>query len=190
VLDRIVYLNRGLAVICAFIGAKLLLQALRASGAAWAPTVPPWLSLAVIGTVPLITVTAGAVNSRRTAGRPAENPPDAAPRPDGMARASSERDVLLQRFAVFDIDGNDVWQRADYEQLTRRSWCAGCQNGSAGSAARRRGPGVSAETPAGSRTAFRSLSAGGSVPVMARAPAWMMTWQVSGLSAVAARALR
>ena len=68
-LDRIVYLNRGLAVICAFIGAKLLLQALRGSGAAWAPAVPAWLSLTVIGAVLLVTVTAGAVNSRRTAER-------------------------------------------------------------------------------------------------------------------------
>ena len=33
VLDRIVYLNSGLAVICAFIGIKLLLQALHGSGA-------------------------------------------------------------------------------------------------------------------------------------------------------------
>ena len=55
VLDRITYLNRGLAVICAFIGAKLLLQALRGSGAAWAPAVPAWLSLTVIGAVLLIT---------------------------------------------------------------------------------------------------------------------------------------
>ena len=79
VLDRIIYLNRGLAVICAFIGAKLLLQALRGSGAAWVPVVPAWLSLTVIGAVLLITMTAGAVNSRRTAGSPAGNPPGAAP---------------------------------------------------------------------------------------------------------------
>jgi len=59
VLDQIIYLNRGLAVICAFIGVKLLLQALRGSGAAWAPAMPAWLSLAVVGAVLLITVTAG-----------------------------------------------------------------------------------------------------------------------------------
>jgi len=105
VLDRIIYLNRGLAVICAFIGAKLLLQALRGSGAAWAPTVPAWLSLAVIGTVLLITVTAGIAKSRQ---------------PAGTAPAGDERALLLRRFAVIDIDGNGIWQRADYEQLTRR----------------------------------------------------------------------
>jgi tellurite resistance protein TerC len=120
VLDRIIYLNRGLAVICAFIGAKLLLQALRGSGAAWAPAVPAWLSLTVIGTVLLITVTAGAVIGRRAAGHPAGKPPGAAPLPAGTAPGSGERDVLLRRFAVFDIDGNGVWQRADYERLTRR----------------------------------------------------------------------
>jgi tellurite resistance protein TerC len=120
VLDRIIYLNRGLAVICAFIGGKLLLQALRGSGAAWAPAVPAWLSLAVIGAVLLITVTAGAVISRRAAGHPAGKSPGAASPPAGTAPGSGERDVLLRRFAVFDIDGNGVWQRADYERLTRR----------------------------------------------------------------------
>jgi tellurite resistance protein TerC len=40
VLDRIVYLNSGLAVICAFIGIKLLLQALHGSGVGWAAVVP------------------------------------------------------------------------------------------------------------------------------------------------------
>ncbi len=119
VLNRIIYLNRGLAMICAFIGAKLLLQALRGSGAAWAPAIPAWLSLTVIGAVLLITVTAGAVSGRRTAGHRAGNAPGAAP-PAGLAPAGGERDVLLQRFAVFDIDGNGVWQRADYERLTRR----------------------------------------------------------------------
>jgi tellurite resistance protein TerC len=117
VLDRIIYLNRGLAVICAFIGAKLLLQALRGSGAAWAPAVPAWLSLAVVGAVLLITVTAGIAKSRQPAVRPAADP---VALPAGTAQAGDERPLLLRRFAVIDIDGNGVWQRADYEQLTRR----------------------------------------------------------------------
>lgn len=99
VVDRIIYLNKGLAVICAFIGAKLLLEALRGSGAQWAPAIPAWQSLAVVGGVLLITVTAGIVKTRRAPG-------------DGA--------VLPRRFAVVDTDGNGVWQRADYEQLTRR----------------------------------------------------------------------
>jgi tellurite resistance protein TerC len=117
VLDQIIYLNRGLAVICAFIGVKLLLQALRGSGAAWAPALPAWLSLAVVGAVLLITVTAGIARSRRTAGRPAGDP---AARPAGPATAGDEQALLLRRFAVIDIDGNGAWQRADYQQLTRR----------------------------------------------------------------------
>ena len=116
VLDRIVYLNRGLAVICAFIGAKLLLQALRGSGAAWAPAIPAWLSLTVIGAVLLITIATGAVHGRRAAG----NLTGAASLPADLAPAGGEREVLLRRFAVFDTDGNGVWERTDYERLTRR----------------------------------------------------------------------
>ena len=120
VLDRIIYLNRGLAVICAFIGAKLLLQALRGSGAAWAPAVPAWLSLTVIGAVLLITDGRRGGEQQADGRAPRGEPPGAASLPAGLAPAGGERDVLLRRFAVFDIDGNGVWQRADYEQLTRR----------------------------------------------------------------------
>jgi tellurite resistance protein TerC len=59
VLDRLAYLNRGLAVICAFIGAKLLLHAAQSSGARWAPDFPAWLSLLVVAAVLLVTVAAG-----------------------------------------------------------------------------------------------------------------------------------
>jgi tellurite resistance protein TerC len=63
-LDRLVYLPKGLAVILAFIGAKLVLEALATNEmhwvnggdpVQWAPVVPIWLSLAVIGTVLLVT---------------------------------------------------------------------------------------------------------------------------------------
>jgi tellurite resistance protein TerC len=115
VLDRISFLNKGLAVICAFIGVKLLLQALRGSGLAWAPAVPDWLSLTVVAAVLLTTATASAVAGRRP------------PAGDPAGRADGERpdrvrpeNVLMRRFAIIDLDGNGVWQRADYEQLTRR----------------------------------------------------------------------
>ena len=65
VLGRIVYLNAGLAVICAFVGVKLLLQALRGSGVSWAAPVPAWLSVTVIAAVLLATVLAGMTASRR-----------------------------------------------------------------------------------------------------------------------------
>ena len=45
VLNRIVYLNTGLGIICAFIGIKLVLHALHGSGAGWAPEIPAWLSV-------------------------------------------------------------------------------------------------------------------------------------------------
>jgi tellurite resistance protein TerC len=94
-LSRIVYLNAGLGVICAFIGVKLLLRA------AGAPAIPAGLSVLVVAAVLLATVLAGMIASRR---------------PFGI----SERTVLERRFAVIDTDGNGVWQRDDGQLLTRR----------------------------------------------------------------------
>jgi len=94
-LGRIVYLNFGLGVICAFIGVKLLLRG------AGAPAIPAGLSVLVIAGVLLATVLAGLIASER---------------PFGI----SERTVLERRFAVIDTDGNGVWQRADGQLLTRR----------------------------------------------------------------------
>ena len=65
-LDRIAYLNKGLAVICAFIGVKLLLQALRGSGVGWAVEIPAWLSVAIVATILLVTVAAGVMSRGRT----------------------------------------------------------------------------------------------------------------------------
>ena len=105
-LDRIVYLNKGLAVICAFIGVKLLLQALRGSGVGWAVEIPAWLSVTIVVIVLLVTVAAGVLSRGRTL--------SAAQRP------AAQRAALQRRFAVIDTDGNGVWQRNDCEQLTRR----------------------------------------------------------------------
>src|ERR1700761_3167295 len=93
-LDRMAYLNRGLAVVCAFIGAKLVLHAAHGSGAAWAPDIPAWLSVAVVAAILLVTTAAGLVASRRS--------------------------PLARRFATMDIDRNGVWQYEDFRQLTRR----------------------------------------------------------------------
>ena len=94
-LDRIVYLNAGLGVICAFIGVRLLLRG------AGAPAIPAGLSVLVIAAVLLATVLAGIIADRRRFGPGA-------------------RTVLERRFAVIDTDGNGVWQRADGQLLTRR----------------------------------------------------------------------
>jgi tellurite resistance protein TerC len=56
-LDRLIYLNKGLAFILAFIGVKLVLEAMHAQGLSWAPEVPIMVSLCVIlGTLALTTV--------------------------------------------------------------------------------------------------------------------------------------
>ena len=94
-LGRIVYLNAGLGVICAFIGVRLLLRG------AGAPAIPAGLSVLVIAAVLLATVLAGIIADRRRFGPGA-------------------RTVLERRFAVIDTDGNGVWQRDDGQLLTRR----------------------------------------------------------------------
>jgi tellurite resistance protein TerC len=73
-LERLVYLNIGLAVVLAFIGVKLFLEALHTNtisfinggeGFHWAPEIPIWLSLLVIiGTLGIATVASLAKSSR------------------------------------------------------------------------------------------------------------------------------
>jgi tellurite resistance protein TerC len=56
-LDRLVYLGTGLAIVLAFIGVKLIVEALHGDGVSWAPQIPILVSLAVIiGTLTIITV--------------------------------------------------------------------------------------------------------------------------------------
>ena len=105
-LDRIAYLHVGLAVICAFIGVKLLLEALDSSGVAWAVNIPAWISVTVVAAVLLITVVAGPV--ARRAGR------------HDHARRLPRQAAGESRFAIVDTDGNGVWQREDGEELTRK----------------------------------------------------------------------
>ena len=56
-LDRLIYLSRGLAIILAFIGVKLVLEALHHDGLSWAPEIPIGVSLGfIIGTLAVTTV--------------------------------------------------------------------------------------------------------------------------------------
>ncbi|MET9249878.1 TerC family protein [Nonomuraea sp. NPDC003709] len=56
-LDRLVYLSKGLSVVLAFIGVKLILEALHHDGVSWAPEIPILASLGVIvGTLAVTTV--------------------------------------------------------------------------------------------------------------------------------------
>jgi len=72
-LERLVYLNVGLAVVLGFIGVKLVLEALHGNEVpfinggqhvSWAPEIPIWLSLAIIlGTLAVATVASLAKSS-------------------------------------------------------------------------------------------------------------------------------
>lgn len=64
-LDRIVFLNRGLAVILGFIGVKLVLEALHSTTSLTVPLIPIWLSLVVIIVVLAVTVATSLVAVRR-----------------------------------------------------------------------------------------------------------------------------
>jgi tellurite resistance protein TerC len=56
-LNRLVYLSKGLSVVLAFIGVKLILEALHHDGVSWAPEIPILVSLGVIvGTLAVTTV--------------------------------------------------------------------------------------------------------------------------------------
>lgn len=55
-LERLKYLNRGLAIVLGFIGVKLILEALHATTSLPVPRIPVWLSLTVV--VGVLTVTA------------------------------------------------------------------------------------------------------------------------------------
>jgi tellurite resistance protein TerC len=75
-LDRLRFLNTGLAVVLSFIGVKLILDALHQDGVAWAPEVPIVVSLAVIVGTLTITSVASLVGRRVEAPARADEPVD------------------------------------------------------------------------------------------------------------------
>ena len=64
-LDRLIYLSKGLAVILGFIGVKLVLHAAHEYGAGWAPDIGIPVSLGVIVGVLVITTVASLLKVRR-----------------------------------------------------------------------------------------------------------------------------
>ena len=85
-LERLVYLAQGLAVILAFIGVKLLLHALHVNelpfinggkGVEWAPEIPIWFSLAFIAATIAVATVASLVATRRREARDARETMDA-----------------------------------------------------------------------------------------------------------------
>ena len=73
-LDRLVYLSKGLGVILAFIGVKLILEALHHHGVSWAPEVPIRVSLGVIVITLTVTTVASVITSRRRTPEPVPSP--------------------------------------------------------------------------------------------------------------------
>ena len=65
VLSRLRYLNEGLAIVLAFIGLKMILDALRSTTDLAVPTIPVWLSLVVIVTVLGITAAVSVYATRK-----------------------------------------------------------------------------------------------------------------------------
>ena len=124
VLDRLVYLNTGLALVCAFIGGKLILEALHDNGVRWAVHIPTWLSIAVVVLILAVTAIAGwagqaAERRRQRLAAVMEGPLSMGALPGGPL-SRDERLRLERRFAVIDTDGNGAWQRADCALLTQR----------------------------------------------------------------------
>ncbi|MEV7804632.1 TerC family protein [Microbispora sp. NPDC088329] len=64
-LQRLVYISYGLAFILGFIGVKLILEALHENEVSWAPQIPIWVSLAVIGVTMAVTTVASLIKARR-----------------------------------------------------------------------------------------------------------------------------
>jgi tellurite resistance protein TerC len=109
-LDRLVYLSYGLAVILGFIGVKLLIHALHENELPFInggehvtviPEVPTWLSLTVILVTLLVTTVASLAKNRRDAARGLESPTgagDAAAGREGLAaQGPGDRDPHARR---------------------------------------------------------------------------------------------
>jgi tellurite resistance protein TerC len=64
-LDRLIYLSKGLAFVLAFIGLKLIFEAMHHHGVPWAPEIPITLSLGVIVVTLAVTTVASLIGSRR-----------------------------------------------------------------------------------------------------------------------------
>jgi len=89
-LDRLVYLSYGLAVVLGFIGVKLILEALHHHGVEWAPEVPILVSLGVIVGTLTITAVASLLKSSRD---------------EQASEEESEEEVAAETVAAADTEG-------------------------------------------------------------------------------------
>lgn len=81
--ERLIYLSKGLSFVLAFIGVKLVLEALHTYHVSWAPKIPIWLSLAVIAGTMTVTTVASLIKAKRD--------PSVIPHPEPQAEPSSSR---------------------------------------------------------------------------------------------------
>ncbi|MEV4064597.1 TerC family protein [Nonomuraea dietziae] len=88
-LDRLVYLSKGLSVVLAFIGVKLVLEAMHHDGVSWAPEIPIVVSLGVIVATLAVTTVASLVKSSRSAGSPTSGSSAASPSAGSSSAGSS-----------------------------------------------------------------------------------------------------
>ncbi len=88
-LDRLVYLSKGLAIVLAFIGVKLIMEALHHHGVAWAPEVPIVVSLGVIVGTLAVTTVLSLAKSRRDDAAAAEQAANGEEIPEPSPRSSS-----------------------------------------------------------------------------------------------------
>ncbi|MBK1788319.1 TerC family protein [Prauserella cavernicola] len=75
-LDRLVYLSKGLAAVLGFIGLKLIAETLHHHGVSWAPEIPILVSLGVILGTLTITTIASLIKVRRDRAREPERSDD------------------------------------------------------------------------------------------------------------------
>jgi tellurite resistance protein TerC len=93
--ERLVYLDKGLSFILAFIGVKLVLEALHGYHVPWAPEIPIWLSLVVISGTMAVTTVASLLKARRSP----KASPEASPK-DGPDEAADDDELTAGRPAA------------------------------------------------------------------------------------------
>lgn len=117
--EKLVYLTYGLAVILGFIGVKLVLHALHENElpfinggehVTWVPEINNWVSLAVIVTVLTVTTVASMIKSRRDTRRAAEQslPGQPATGQPATGQTASEQSVSGQSVSGQSVSGQSV----------------------------------------------------------------------------------
>ncbi|GAA2358607.1 TerC family protein [Nonomuraea africana] len=89
-LDRLVYLSKGLSVVLAFIGVKLVLEALHHDGVTWAPEIPILVSLGVIVGTLAVTTVASLVKSSSSGPSPGSSAASSGASSSSSSSSSSE----------------------------------------------------------------------------------------------------